>query len=253
MAPVLFTAAILALLPLTILIVQGDWKFAAGVAGVVFILFGSLIPPDLLILAALLSFLGANMPILNLDSVLTQFRWAMLLAMALAFLLRSTAQTSPARWHAVHFSLILFAIYAAISSFYSVSSLLTILKATAFGCLLVASILYGRLECRHAPESSCKLLEQFYWCTVLAGLGCLLTVVHLLPPSPGYFEGPFQNPNSWGAFIPLIAPVVLFKCVRPSGKVPFASSCESRAHSSLLRVFAHVEIKDRYDSHLCGV
>ena len=139
-------------------------------AGVVFILFGSLIPPDLLILAALLSFLGANMPILDLDSVLTQFRWAMLLAMALEFLLRSTAQTSPARWHAVHFSLILFAIYAAISSFYSVSSLLTILKATAFGCLLVASILYGRLECRDVPQSSCKLLEQFYWCTVLQGL-----------------------------------------------------------------------------------
>ena len=219
-APILLVVLILALFPLVILVVQGNWKLAAGLVIFALTLFSSLVPPDLLVLASLVAFLGANMPIMNQGGVLTGFRWVMLFAMAIGFLLRNVTQTSCARAHPMYFSLACFVVYAALSGLFSVNGFLTLLKAGAFGSLLLAVVLYGRLESLHTAGSSCKLFEQFYWCAALVVIGCILTVLRVLPPSSGYFEGPFGNPNSLAAFISLIAPVLLLKLTKSLGKSP---------------------------------
>jgi hypothetical protein len=160
------------------------------------------------------------MPIVNREGALNQYRWIMLVTMALGLLLRNSMQGSSSLWHPIHFSLLLFVICAAVSSFYSVNSLMTLLKAGTLGCLLLGALLYGRLETRRESESSCKLLEYLYWCALLAGLGCVLAVLHALPQGPGYFAGPFGNANSLGAFTPFIAPILLLKLSQSSEKPP---------------------------------
>ena len=184
------------------------------------VLFGSLIPPRYLILSTLLAFLGASMPIVNLGGVLNQFRWVMLLALALGMLLRSSVQSSRSVWHPMHLCVFGFVLYAALSSSYSANGLMTALKAGTFGCLAAAVMLYGRLESGGQSAGSCMLLGQVYWCAVIVALGCALTVVHVLPARPGFFAGPFGNPNSLGAFIPLVAPVLLLQLLRSFDKGP---------------------------------
>ena len=212
--------SILVLLAVAVVLARGDWWTAIGIALVTLVLFGCLAAPQYLGLFALLAFLGAGMPIVNQGGVLNQYRWAILVVMALGMLLRNSMQSSSARWHPMHVSLLLFATYAAISSFYSVNGLMTLLKAGTFGCLVLGALLYGRLETRYESESSCKLLEYLYWCTLPVGLGCLLAVFGLLPPGRGYFSGPFGNANALGAFIPFIAPVVLLKLSQAHQKGP---------------------------------
>jgi hypothetical protein len=129
-------------------------------------------------------------------------------------------ETSGSRWHPVHFSLALFVFCAALSSTYSVNSLLTLLKAGTVACLLLGALLYGRLESRPGAEDSCNLLDQLYWCAVLVGIGCVLAAAHLIPARPGYFTGPFGNSNSLGAFIPLVAPALLLRLSQSSKQAP---------------------------------
>jgi hypothetical protein len=183
-------------------------------------LFASLIPPHFLILSTLLAFLGSSMPYVNRGGVLNQFRWVMLFALALGMLLRSSVQKSRSVWHPMHLGVFGFVLYAVISSSYSVNGLMTALKAGTFGCLAAAVMLYGRLESGNQTGGSCKLLGQVYWCAVIVALGCALTAVHLLPMRAGYFAGPFGNPNSLGAFIPLVAPVLLLELLRSFDKGP---------------------------------
>ena len=214
-------AVTLASLPLILIgLPTVDWKVLVPIVGIALVLFGSLVPPDFLILFALVGFLGANMPIVNQGGVLTGFRWVMLFAMAIGFILRDATQTNCARAHPMYFSLVCFVFYAALSGLFSVNGFLTLLKAGAFGSLLLAVVLYGRLESQHESGSSCKLVEQFYWCAALVAAGCILTVLHFLPPSPGYFEGPFGNPNSLAAFISLVGPVLLLKLVQSLHQSP---------------------------------
>ncbi|MGA9056611.1 MAG: O-antigen ligase family protein [Terriglobia bacterium] len=184
------------------------------------VLFASLIPPHFLVLSTLLAFLGASMPIVNRGGVLGEFRWVMLLALALGMLLRSSVQGSRSIWHPMHLSLFCFVAYAAISSSYSVNGLMTILKAATFGCLAAAAMLYGRLESPGPSGGSCKLLDQVYWCAVIVALGCALAGIHVLPARAGYFAGPFGNPNGLGAFIPLVGPVLLLQLLRSFDKAP---------------------------------
>jgi hypothetical protein len=182
------------------------------------VLFGSLIPPDFLILSTLLAFLGASMPILNRGGVFDEFRWLMLLAFALGMLMRSSVQRSGSPWHPMHLSLACFVLYAGISSTFSVNGLMTILKAATFGCLAAGVMLYGKWQSGEQSGGSCKLLDQVYWCAVIVALGCALVGIHVLPMRPGHFAGPFGNPNSFGAFIPLVAPVLLLKLLRAFDK-----------------------------------
>ena len=191
---------------------------AVAIVVAALVLFGSLIPPHYLILSTLLTFLGASMPIVNRGGALNQFRWVMLLALVLGMLLRSSVQRSRSVWHPMHLSVFGFVLYAAISSSYSVNGLMTLLKAATFGCLAVAVMLYGRLESGGQSGGSCKLLGQVYWCAVIVALGCALTVIHVLPGRAGYFAGPFANGNAIGAFIPLVAPVLLLKLLRAFDK-----------------------------------
>lgn len=220
LGPLPSAGSILALLALAILLARGDWKLAAGVVLVTLILFCSLAAPHYLGLFALLAFLGTAMPIVNRGGALNQYRWIMLVTMAMGLLLRNSMQGSSSHWHLVHFSLLLFVFCATVSSFYSVNSLMTLLKEGTFGCLLLGALLYGRLETRHESESSCKLLEHLYWCALLAGLGCLLAVLNVLPQRGGYFAGPFANANALGAFIPFIAPILLVKLSQSFEKGP---------------------------------
>ena len=46
---------------------------------------------------------------------------------------------------------------------------------------------------------------------MIVALGCALVGIHVLPRRGGYFAGPFGNPNALGAFVPLVAPVLLLK------------------------------------------
>jgi hypothetical protein len=193
---------------------------AVAIVVAALVLFASLIPPHFLILSTLLTFLGASMPIVNRGGVLNQFRWVMLLALALGMLLRSSVQRSRSPWHPIHLSLACFVLYAAISSSYSANGLMTVLKAATFGCLAAAVMLYGRLESRDPSGGSCKLLDQVYWCAVIVALGCALAGIHVLPTRAGYFAGPFGNPNAIGAFVPLVAPVLLLNLLRSFDKGP---------------------------------
>ena len=184
------------------------------------VLFGSLIPPDFLILTTLLAFLGAGMPIADQGGAMSKFRWVMLLALGLGMLLRNSVQKSRSPWHPIHLSLACFVLYAAASSFYSVNGLMTVLKAATFGCLAAAIMLYGRLEPRGQSGGSCKLLDQVYWCAVIVALSCALALMHVFPTRPGYFAGPFGNPNSLGALMALVAPVLLLNLLRSFDKAP---------------------------------
>ena len=195
------------------------------------VLLGSLIPPHYLILSTLLAFLGASMPIASLGGAMSELRWVMLFALALGMLLRSSVQKSRSVWHPMHLCLFGFVLYAVISSSYSANALMTALKAGTFGCLAVAVMLYGRLESGGQSGGSCELLGQVYWCAVMVALGCALGAIHVLPMRPGYFAGPFGNPNSLGAFIPLVAPVLLLELLRSLDKSP-----QIRAANVLLTV-----------------
>jgi hypothetical protein len=220
LGPLPSVGSILVLLAVAVVLARGDWRTATGVALVTLVLFSSLAAPQYLGLFAMLAFLGTGMPIVNQGGALNEYRWAILLVMPLGLLLRNSMQPSSARWHPMHISLLLFAICAAISSFYSVNGLMTLLKAGTFGCLILGALLYGRLETRHETESSCQLLEYLYWCAVPVGLGCFLAVFGLLPAGRGPFAGPFGNANALGAFIPFIAPVVLLKLSQSLQKAP---------------------------------
>ena len=151
---------------------------------------------------------------------MTQLRWLMLLALALGMLQRDCVQRRGFPSHPVHLSLACFVLYAAVSSIYSANGLMTILKAGTFGCLAGAGMLYGRLESGDQSGGSCKLLGQVTWYAVIVALGCALTLVHVLPARPGYFAGPFGNPNSLGAFIAMVAPVLLLNLLRSFDKGP---------------------------------
>ena len=93
---------------------------------------------------------------------------------------------------------------------------MTLLKAVSFGYLAIAAVLYGRLESPYR----CRLLEYLYWCAALVATGCILTALKILPSGPGNFAGPFANSNSLGAFIPLVAPILLLRVFRSSDKRP---------------------------------
>ena len=241
LAPLPSVGSILALLALAALLVRGDWRMAAGIVLVTLILFSSLAAPHYLGLFAMLAFLGAGVPLINQGGALSQYRWAVLVVLALGLLLRNSMQSSISPWHSVHFSLFLFVFCAAISSYYSLNSLMTLLKAGAFGCLILGAMLYGRLETRHESESSCNLLEHLYWCAILVGVGCVLAGVGLLPPGRGYFAGPFGNANALGAFIPFIAPVLLLKVLQSARKAPYTQAF----HIGLMIVFLAFLIMSR--------
>jgi len=202
------------LLAAAYLVARGNWTQALGLVLVGIILFTSLTSPHQLGLFAMLAFMGAGMPVVNVGGMLNEYRWAMLIVMAIGLILRNSMEVSGSRWHPVHFSLALFIFDAGLSSSYSVNGLLTLLKAGTLGCLLLGALLYGRLESRPGTENSCKLLDQLYWCALLGGTGCFLATLHLLPAGRLYFQGPFGNPNALGAFIPMVAAAVLLKLSR---------------------------------------
>ena len=80
--PVLGVGAILSVLLLSPIGVFGiDWKVAAGIVAIGFVLLGSLVPPHFLILSTLLAFVGASMPIVNRGGAMTGFRWVVLIAL----------------------------------------------------------------------------------------------------------------------------------------------------------------------------
>ena len=220
LAPLPSLGSILVLLALAVLLARGDWRMAAGIVLVTLILFSALIAPHYLGLFAMLAFLGTAMPLINRGGALNRYRWAMLLVMALGMLVRNSMQASSTRWHPVHFSLLLFVLWAVFSSSYSVNGLMSLLKAGAFGCLILGALLYGRLETRRESEGSCNILEHLYWCAVLVGPGCVLAALGLMHRARGYFEGPFGNANSLGAFISFIAPVLLLKLSQSPQKAP---------------------------------
>jgi len=219
------------LLPLAILIVRGDWNLLLGIGAGAFVLYSLVIRPYFLTVATLAIFVGAAMPIVNQAGVLTQLRWAMLFALAFTLLLTSAVRGTGSSWHPTHVSLALFVVFAAISSSYSPNSLMTLLKTASFGSLVLAAVLYGRLEARQGSGGQCQLFEPLYWCAVLVALGCILSHLHLLPHSQGsfstrYFQGPFGNPNSLGAFVSLVAPVLLLRIFDPlhkRGPEPYAN------------------------------
>ena len=212
--------SVLVLLTVAWFLARGDWEQAAGIVFVGLILFSSLAAPHYLGLFALLAFMGTGIPVVNRGGALNQYRWTMLAIMALGLLLRNGMRSTSSRWHPIHFSLALFVFCAAVSSTYSVNGLMTLLKAGTFACLLLGTLLYGRLETQHESEGSCKLLEHLYWCALLAGLGCVLAKLGLLAGGVGYFTGPFANANALGAFIPFIAPVLLLQLSQSSEKAP---------------------------------
>jgi len=217
-----------------LLVAEGDWKEALGMVLVGMVLFASLASPQYLGLFAMLAFTAAGMPVINSGSMLDRYRWAMLIVMPIGLLLRNSMEVSGSRWHPVHFSLALFVFDAAVSSSYSINGLLTLLKAGVFACLLIGALLYGRLESRPGSEQSCNLIDQLYWCAGVVGVGCLLAALHLLPAGKMYFQGPFGNPNSLGAFIPLVAPAVLLRLSRSGKQAPLMTAANALLAAAML-------------------
>jgi hypothetical protein len=187
---------------------------------VALVLLASLIPPDFLVLSTLLVFLGTTMPMVNRGGALSQLRWVMLLVLALAMFLRTSVQRGSPSWHPIYLSLACFLLYAGVSSSYSPNALMTVLKAGTFACLAGAVILYARLDPGGQSGGSSRLLDQIYWCGVIVALGCVLALARGVSTQAGYFAGPFANPNSLGAFIPFLAPVMLLKLLRSLDKRP---------------------------------
>jgi O-antigen ligase len=209
------------LLVVGILLAHGDWQGAGKFAIIAFVLFSTLAAPQTLDFIAMLAFLSAAMPFFNAAGTVNSYRWAVLVIFALGLILRNSMGVSGSRWHPFQFSLGLFVCWALISSTYSVNSLLTILKAGAFGCLLLGSLLNGRLESHAGPEAPCKIIDHLFWCALLVGAGCVLAFVGILPRGWwNYFEGPFGNPNFLAAFIPFIAPVLVLRLFQSAKKAP---------------------------------
>jgi hypothetical protein len=212
---------VLVLLVLAILLAQGDWQGAGKLAIAAIVLFSTLAAPQSLDFLAMLAFLSAAMPIFNSAGTVNSYRWAVLVILALGLILRNSMGASGSRWHPFQFSLGLFVCWALISSTYSVNSLLTAVKAGAFGCLLLGALLNGRLESQAGPASPCKIIDHLFWCALLVGMGCVLAALRILPGGWwNFFEGPFGNPNFLGAFIPFIAPVLLVRLFQSAKKAP---------------------------------
>jgi len=211
---------VFALLVLAYMVGQGDWRgaFQLGMAGLV--LFSMLAAPHYLGLFTMLAFLGAGAPPVSQVGSLGQFRWAVLAILALGLFFRNSMGVSGSRWHPAQFSLGIFVCCTLFSTLYSVNSLMTLLKAAAFGSLLLGALLYGRVESEGGPQSPCAILDHLFWCAGLAGVGCVAAAVHLLPGGPMHFRGPFGNPNALGAFIPLVAPVLLLRLSQTTKKEP---------------------------------
>lgn len=241
---------LLLLCPMAILIGQESWKLLAGFAVIALIFFSFLIPPDFLLFSALLVSLGASMPLGGAGDAFSQLRWFMLLAFAVGLMMRSMVSNVESAWHPIYFCLAFFVVHAGVSSSYSPNWIMTLLKAMAFACLLIGAVLYGRLEPPFEGGYRCKFLDCLYWLAALVAVGCILSIIHVLPPQPGYFEGPFGNPNSLGAFLPLVAPVVLLKFSQSFERSPlervinvallivlFASLLMSRSRAGILATF----------------
>lgn len=210
---------VLVLLVLGFLLVRGEWMEAARLVVITAALFSTLAFPEYLGLITMLAFVAAATRVANPGGVLNEYRWGVLVILALGMILRSSMATGSSRWHPTQFSIGLFVCWAVFSSTYSVNALMTLLKAGAIGCLLLGSLLYGRLESQGGPESPCKLLDHLYWCAALVGMACLLGVLNIIAATRVHFQGPFGNPNHLGAFIALIAPVVVFRLYQ-SAKQP---------------------------------
>ena len=208
------------LLALAFLLLRGEWREAAQLVLITAALFSTLALPQYLGLITMLTFLAAGTHVANPGGVLNEYRWGVLVILALGLILRSSMASGSARWHPTQFSIGLFVCWAAFSSTYSVNALMTLLKAGAVGCLLLGSLLYGRLESQGGPESPCRILDHLYWCAALVGVGCLLGVLHIIPARNVHFQGPFGNPNHLGAFIALIAPAVLLQLYQSVKKAP---------------------------------
>lgn len=209
---------LLALLSLASVIAQGDWKTAAEVSAAGFLVLCVLLAPDLLAFVMLLVFLAGSAPTTNPAEPAQQLRWVFLVALTFALLCRYFLSKSSWVWHPMFFSLALFVLLAGISSSYSTNVLMSFLKAASFGCLLLLAVLYGGLAAREKTGKGCKLLEHFYWLTVVVMLACLVWLLLPEPPQGMYFSGPFANPNSLGAFVALTIPVLVFKVSQPLRK-----------------------------------
>ncbi len=193
----------------------------APLAAAALVVIAVFVPPQHLILSTLVAFFGASIPVMNPGGIWNQFRWVLLIALVMGLILRSAVQQGSARWHVVHFSVLFFVVYAAVSSSYSINGLLTFLKALSFGALIIAAFLAGRLATQRQTASLFNIIEVFFWSTCLVAVGCVLALVHILPYGLHFFQGPFGNPNSLGAFIPLVAPILLLKAFHSAGQPPF--------------------------------
>lgn len=253
LAPLPSLGTIVAILTLGLLLARGEWKLAGGIVLATLILFSSLAAPHYLGLFAMLAFLGTAVPMVNQGGALNQYRWVMLVTMALGLLLRNSMQLTSARWHPVHFSLALFVVCAAISSSYSVNGLMTLLKAGTFGCLIFGALLYGRLETRSESDSSCKLLDQLYWCALLGGVGCVLALAGLLPTGAGYFKRALCQFQRAGSIHPLHRPrsAAEVVAIRPQGA---AHSCLKYLPRRRVRGgLDHVEVERGHGGHIRGL
>ena len=208
----------LVVLVMAVLLVRGDWRGAVQLGMAALLVFSTLAAPRYLGFLAMVTFLGAGMPRVSETIPLGQYRWAVLLVLALGLIFRNSTGVSGSRWHPTQFSLGLFICFALFSSSYSVNGLMTLLKTGTFACLLLGSLLYGRMESQGGPQSPCTVLDQLYWCALAVGLGCLLVVARAA--GQGYFRGPFGNANHLGAFIPFIAPVLLLRLYQSAQKQP---------------------------------
>jgi O-antigen ligase len=221
---------------------------AAQLVVITAVLFSTLAFPQYLALVTMLAFVAAGTHVANPGGVLNRYRWAVLVILAVGLILRSSMATGSSRWHPTQFSIGLFICWAAFSSTYSVNALMTILKAAAVGCLLLGSLLYGRLESQGGPESHCRILDHLYWCAALVGVGCLLGVLHIIPSKNVHFQGPFGNPNHLGAFIALIAPAVVFRVYQSAKQAPLARA----ANYALAGLYVVVLLMSRSRAGILG-
>lgn len=237
-----------ALLVLAYLVGGGNWKEAFQLGAAALVLFSMLAAPRYLGLFTMLAFIGADVMEVGPATSLSKYRWAVLVILALGLIFRNSMGVSGSRWHPTQFSLGIFICVALASSTYSVNSLMTLLKAGAFACLLLSALLYGRLESRGGPQSPCEILDHVYWCAVLVALGCVAAVLHVLPGTAIHFRGPFGNSNTLGAFIPLVAPVLLLRVYQSANKEPVVRV----AHGALTALYAVCLVMSRSRTGIIG-
>lgn len=158
--------------------------------------------------------------------VLTLLRWVLLGAFCGLLLLRTARRARGRKLQPSDLPIILFLLYALVSTGYSQRPDVTVQRAFSMALLYMAVFWEVWLQVREAGEDGAeKVVGLLIWAAALIYLASVLvmpfTAISYLPGS-GRFRGVLGNPNTIGLLSFIFVPLVLWRALRYNSKWDYA-------------------------------